>query len=115
MIKSAVAARPDSGEILDSPAWAYFRRGKYTDALQPMEQASLLMPVDPVVTDHLGDVYWMAGRTREAEYQWRRALSYKPIEKDATRIQQKLEQGLDAVLTAEGVAPVKPAEPANDN
>ena len=110
MIKRAVLARPDNGAILDSLAWAYFRLGRYEDALIPMEKASLLMAVDPVVTDHLGDVYWAVGRTREAEYQWRRALSYEPTEADATRIRLKLEKGLDAVREAEGAKPIVPAD-----
>lgn len=106
MIKRAVAARPNSGYIVDSLAWAYYRLGKYPEALAPMEKASLLEPVDPIVTDHLGDVYWANGRTREAEFQWRRALSFNPTEKDATRIRKKLELGLDAVLAAEGAPPL---------
>lgn len=115
MIKRAVAARPDSGAILDSLAWAYFRLGRYAEALKPMEQASLLEPVDPVVTDHLGDVYWSVGRTREAQFQWRRALSYKPLETDAVRIRKKLDQGLDAVRAAEGAKPIKPLDTATGN
>ena len=115
MIQRAVAARPDNGAILDSLAWAYFRLGRYSDALAPMEQASLLMAVDPTVTDHLGDVYWAVGRKREAEYQWHRALSFAPEEKDAIRIRKKLELGLDAVLAAEGQAPIKPADVQNGN
>ena len=50
------------------------------------------------------------GRTREAEYQWRRALSYEPTEADATRIRLKLEKGLDAVREAEGAKPIVPAD-----
>jgi len=116
MIQRAVAAEPGSGYIIDSLAWAYFRLGRYADALDPMEKASLLEPVDPVVTDHLGDVYWSVGRTREAEFQWSRALSFKPTEKDAARIRAKLEKGLDAVLADEGAAPLKPIDAAaNDN
>ena len=109
MINRAVAQRPDSGFIIDSLAWAYFRLGRYQDALAPMEKASLLEPVDPIVTDHLGDIYWANGRKREAEYQWRRALSYAPTDKDAARIRLKLDQGLDAVLAAEGT-PLTPAK-----
>lgn len=101
MLRRAVAAAPDQGYILDSLAWAYFRLGRYAEAVAPQEKASLLMPVDPVVTDHLGDVYWGVGRKREAEYQWHRALSFKPEEKDAARIRLKLEKGLDAVLSDE--------------
>lgn len=115
MIERAVAGQPDSGYIIDSLAWAYFRLGRYADAVEPMEKASLLEPVDPVVTDHLGDVYWMAGRTREAEFQWHRALSFNPTEADAVRIRAKLEQGLDAVLAAEGVTPKTEDAATNGN
>ena len=93
--------------IIDSLAWAYFRLGRYQDAVEPMEKASLLEPVDPVVTDHLGDVYWKAGRAREAEFQWHRALSFKPAEADAKRIRQKLDIGLDAVMAEEAAHPDK--------
>jgi tetratricopeptide (TPR) repeat protein len=110
MIQRAVAAAPGSGYIIDSLAWAYYRLGRYQDAVEPMERASLLEPVDPIVTDHLGDIYWSVGRTREAEFQWHRALSYGPTDKDATRIRAKLEKGLDAVLAEEGAAPIAPVE-----
>ena len=112
MIKRAVLMRPDNGAILDSLGWAYYRLGRYQDALLPMEQASLRMAVDATVTDHLGDVYWAVGRKREAEYQWRRALSYGPDDKLAARLRLKLEKGLDAVLAAEGAAPLKPVDSA---
>ena len=101
MIEAAVKAAPDQGYIIDSLAWAYYRLGRFADALPPMERASLLEPVDPVVTDHLGDIYWVNGRTLEARFQWRRALSFEPAEADAVRIRLKLEKGLDAVLDQE--------------
>ena len=104
MIETAVRAAPDQGYIIDSLAWAYYRLGRFADALAPMERASLLEPVDPVVTDHLGDVYWVNGRQLEAQFQWRRALSFEPAEKDAERIRAKLEKGLDSVLEQEKAA-----------
>jgi tetratricopeptide (TPR) repeat protein len=116
MIKQAVAAEPNSGYIVDSLAWALFRTAKYEDALAPMEKASLLEPVDPIVTDHLGDVYWMVGRVREAEFQWRRALSLNPTEKDAARIRDKLDIGLNAVMDKEASAAKTPQDaPKIDN
>ncbi|MDO9527021.1 MAG: tetratricopeptide repeat protein [Gemmobacter sp.] len=106
MVERAVAQRPQDGYIIDSLAWGYFLLGRFDDAVEPMERASLLMPLDPIVTDHLGDVYWAVGRVREAEFQWHRALSFEPEEKDATRIRRKLEVGLDAVLAEEGAKPL---------
>lgn len=105
MIQRAVAASPDSGYIVDSLAWAYYRLGRYQDAVAPQEKASRLMPVDPIVTDHLGDIYWQVGRKREAQFQWRRALSFDPDDKEKPRIQRKIEVGLDQVLQEEKAAP----------
>jgi tetratricopeptide (TPR) repeat protein len=113
MIQQAVRAEPEAGYIIDSLAWAYFRLGRYEEALAPMEKASVLEPVDAVVTDHLGDVYWMVGRKREAEFQWHRALSFGPEEKDAVRIRRKLDLGLEAVLKEELAAPLVPAGDGN--
>lgn len=114
MIERAVAARPDSGFIVDSLGWVLFRLGRYSEAVMHMETAVQLMPIDPVVNDHLGDVYWSVGRTREAEFQWSRALSFvDPTdadgEADPDRIRRKLEIGLDAVLAEEGADPLKVA------
>jgi Flp pilus assembly protein TadD len=102
MIERAVAARPDSGFIVDSLAWVYYRLGRFDEAVEPMERAAELLPTDPIINDHLGDVYWMVGREREARFQWERALSLDPAEEDADRIRLKLDIGLDAVLEAEG-------------
>jgi tetratricopeptide (TPR) repeat protein len=115
MIERAVAAQPDSGFIIDSLAWAYYRLGRYQDAVEPMERASLLEPVDPIVTDHLGDIYWAVGRQLEARFQWRRALSFEPEEKEAIRIRRKLEVGLDVVLKEEGAPALTPANAADAN
>ncbi len=114
MIQRAVAARPDSGYIVDSLGWVLYRLGRYEEAVEHMEKAVELMPVDPVVTDHLGDVYWAVGRQREAEFQWKRALSFidpedTDGEADPDRIRRKLEVGLDQVLVEEGAPPLKVA------
>jgi tetratricopeptide (TPR) repeat protein len=114
MIERAVAARPDSGYIVDSLGWVLYRLGRYDDAVSHMEKAVELMPVDPVVNDHLGDVFWAVGRMLEAEFQWKRALSFidpddTDGEADPDRIRRKLEVGLDAVLAEEGAPPLKVA------
>ncbi len=113
MIERAVAARPDSGYIMDSLGWVLFRLGRFEDAVAHMERAAELMPVDPVVNDHLGDVYWAVGRRLEAEFQWRRALSFvdeeTAEEAKPDRIRRKLEVGLDAVLQEEGAPPLEVA------
>jgi tetratricopeptide (TPR) repeat protein len=111
MIERAVAASPDSGYIVDSLGWVYYRLGRYDEAVVQMERAVELEAVDPVVNDHLGDVYWAVGRHREAQFQWKRALSFidygqTDTEAEPDRIRRKLEVGLDVVLSEEGAPPL---------
>lgn len=112
MIERAVAARPDSGYIVDSLGWVLYRLGRYEEAVAPMQKAGELMPVDPVVNDHLGDVFWAVGRKLEAKFQWKRALSFidpddTDGEADPDRIRRKIEIGLDQVLSEDGDDPLK--------
>ncbi|MGB0439246.1 MAG: tetratricopeptide repeat protein, partial [Paracoccaceae bacterium] len=110
----AVSVSPSSGYIIDSLGWVLYRLGHYEDALPHMIRAAELMPIDPVVSDHLGDVLWANGRLREARFQWNRALSFvghgtAAEEVDADRIRRKLAIGLDAVLAEDGEPPLIPA------
>jgi tetratricopeptide (TPR) repeat protein len=95
-----------------------YRLGRYDEAVGNMERAAELMPIDPVVNDHLGDVYWAVGRKLEAQFQWKRALSFIDYENvsdeaDPDRIRRKLEVGLDQVLVEEGAPPLSVANDVN--
>jgi len=107
MIRKAVALRPDDGHIVDSLGWAYYRMGRYEDAVTELERAIELMPQDPVVNDHLGDAYWKVGRRLEAGFQWAHARDMKPDPEDLEKIVKKIDKGLDAV---DQPAPVRKAE-----
>ncbi len=107
MIRTAVDLRPNDGYIIDSLGWAYYRLGRYPEAVEQLERAILLTPADPTINDHLGDAYWRVGRTREARFQWNRALvgEPKPAEDVVATIKRKLADGLDAVSPQTGEAP----------
>ncbi|WAJ29788.1 tetratricopeptide repeat protein [Antarcticirhabdus aurantiaca] len=109
MIRKAVELRPNDGYIIDSLGWAYYRLGRYPEAVEELERAVLITPADPTINDHLGDAYWRVGRQREARFQWDRALKGDPApaEDVALKIRQKLSNGLDAVAAAD--APPPPA------
>jgi tetratricopeptide (TPR) repeat protein len=114
MIQKAVDLRPSDGYIVDSLGWAYYKLGRYDDAVREMERAVSLKPEDPVLNDHLGDVYWRVGRRLEATYQWRTARDLKPDPDVLATIQQKLLKGLPPVEkdTAQEVQKPKPPAPA---
>ena len=90
MVQRAVSAEPESGAMVDSLGWAYYRLGDYKSAVDRLQEAVTLDPSIPEVNDHLGDAYWRVGRKTEAVFQWRRALSLDPDAKLKTRDQQKL-------------------------
>lgn len=100
MLKTAIEARPNDAHIIDSYGWALFKLGRYDEAVSYLERANVLMPYDPTVNDHLGDVYWKVGRLTESRYQWQRALDYDPEPGDQALIERKLRYGLDALDSA---------------
>ncbi|MCB1429916.1 MAG: tetratricopeptide repeat protein [Nitratireductor sp.] len=105
LIRKAVELKPRSGFIVDSLGWAYYKLGKYDEAVKELERAVELMPQDSVVNDHLGDAYWKVGRKLEATFQWNHALVGKPEPEEEKKIRLKLEKGLvettDAGSTAQ--------------
>jgi tetratricopeptide (TPR) repeat protein len=113
MIQKAVDLRPSDGYIVDSLGWAYFRMGKFDDAVREMERAVSLKPEDPVLNDHLGDAYWRVGRKLEATFQWNQARDLKPDPDVLAALQQKLLKGLPPIEsnTAQETPKAKP-EPA---
>ena len=90
MIQRAVELRPEEGAYIDSLGWVQLRQGDGPGALKSLERAVELEADDPVVNGHLGDALAAVGRLREAEFQWRRALTLKPDPADARRIEAKL-------------------------
>jgi len=104
MVQRAVAANPQSGEMIDSLGWAYYRLGDYKNAVENLEQAINLEPAIPEVNDHLGDAYWRVGRKTEAQFQWRRVLSLNPEDKLRAKAEAKLASplGPDAAAPPQG-------------
>ncbi len=94
LVQKAVAARPQSGAMQDSLAWAHYRLGDYAKAVELLELAVGLSPADPEINDHLGDAYWRVGRRDEAGFQWNRVLSLDPDAEIKARVEQKLREGL---------------------
>ena len=97
MIRRAVDLRPSDGYIVDSLGWAYYRLGRYEDAVRELERAVGLMPNDPILNDHLGDAYWRVGRKLEASFQWNHAKAMDPEPQLLADVEKKLVEGLPPV------------------
>jgi Flp pilus assembly protein TadD len=98
MIEKAVEQAPNDGYIVDSLGWAFYRLGRFDEAVQALEKAVRLRPNDPEINDHLGDAYWRADRRLEARFQW--SIAAYVDEEDGSvkaRAQAKLARGLEPV------------------
>ncbi len=112
LIKKAVELKPEDGYYIDSLGWAYFRLGRFDEAVEQLERAVELKAEDPTINDHLGDAYWRAGRKLEAQFQWSTALVSKPEPEEIPKLQAKMKDGLppDPKAPAPAAAVVKPVD-----
>ncbi len=93
MLTDAYNANPDSHYILDSLAWAYFKKKDYIKAAELMEEVIDMVPGEAISLDHLGDIYFAMNRKREAIFFWRQAKDLaKPEDKITDNIEKKLRE-----------------------
>ncbi|MEO6964266.1 MAG: hypothetical protein ABI076_00035, partial [Acidobacteriaceae bacterium] len=52
-----------------------YKMGQYALAEQTLEKAIIMMPKDPTVRDHLGEVYASTGHLQKAIAQWESSLT----------------------------------------
>ena len=92
MLKAAYAANPESSYIIDSLAWAYFKKNNYNEAAKLMEKVIDIAPGEAISLDHLGDIYYAMNRKREAIHFWQQALELAEPEDEITEdVQSKLD------------------------
>ena len=111
LIRKAVELRPSDGYIVDSLGWAYYRLGRYEEAVADLERAVGLMPDDPILNDHLGDAYWRVGRKLEAGFQWAHARDLNPEPDLLAEVLKKLSDGLPPVKDHASSDAAEPNEP----
>jgi len=75
LIRAAVAADPDNGAYLDSLGWVLFRLGRLEEAQRLLERALQLTGGDPVIHEHLGDVFAALRQAERAREQYQLSLA----------------------------------------
>jgi len=95
MLKEAYAKRSNDPYIIDSIGWAYYLVKDYEKAENFIKQAVELMPEDPTVNDHYGDILWKLDRKIQARYFWENVLNLEETEDKLKKvIKGKLIDGL---------------------
>jgi len=88
LIERALAISPDNGAYLDSYAWVHYKMGNYNVALDELKKAIALIHSDPVVFEHMGDVYKALGDETTAEQYYQRARETESAGPDSEEIKQ---------------------------
>ncbi len=78
LTQRAVTLKPDNGSYVDSLGWALFKVGRVAEALREIKRAAELVNDDPVIFEHLGEIYLTQDHHEEAQAAWRRSLTLDP-------------------------------------
>jgi len=94
MLERAYSEKENDPYITDSVGWGYYLIGDYQSAEKYLRRAVELMPEDPIVNDHYGDVLWQLNRKIQANYFWKNVLKFEDTEEKMKKdIQNKLLNG----------------------
>ena len=74
MLEKAYSSKSNDPYIIDSIGWAYYLIKDYLKAEKLLKRAVELMPEDPIVNDHYGDILWKLDLKIQARYFWGNVL-----------------------------------------
>ena len=95
MLEKANKIKSNDPYIIDSLGWALFKLKRYEESKEYLRLAVRLLPADPIVNDHYGDVLWKNGNVIQARYYWNYVLNLEKAEKDLKdEVEKKLIEGL---------------------
>lgn len=94
LLNKALELAPTDAAILDSLGWAYFKNKQPKKAAQYIRKAYNLDASDPIITEHMGDIYAEQGNTAQAREFWQRAADMLRGDAESLkRINKKLNKG----------------------
>ncbi len=74
LTQRAVALKPHNGYYVDSLAWALYKMGRIEEALKTIQRAVSLVSDDPVIYEHLGEIFLMREEREKAREAWLHSL-----------------------------------------
>lgn len=78
LTKRAVALKPENGYYVDSLGWALFKMGRIQEALQEIQRAAELVKDDPVIFEHMGEIYLRQNNREKARQAWIQSMELDP-------------------------------------
>ena len=97
LLELAYNKKKNDPYIIDSIGWGYYLIGNYQKAETYLIKAVQLMPDDPIVNDHYGDILWKLNRKLQAKYFWRNTIKLDDVdEKLIKKISIKLLKGINS-------------------
>ena len=95
MLEKAYSSKSNDPYIIDSIGWAYYLIDDYLKAEEFLKRAVELMPDDPIVNDHYGDILWKLNRKIQARYFWGNVLKMEDADTEMIeKINAKIIKGL---------------------
>jgi pentatricopeptide repeat protein len=91
-VQKALAIDPNNGAYLDSLGWAFFKLNDMENAEKYLLEAGKMVRNDPIIDEHLGDLYFETGDLQKAKHFWMKSLSIATEPEDIQKIRQKLEK-----------------------
>ena len=80
MLERAYSYKNNDPYIIDSIGWGYYLIDDFLKAEKFLKRAVELMPNDPIVNDHYGDILWKLNRKIQARYFWNNVLEMDDAE-----------------------------------
>jgi len=98
MLQRAYKQKTNDPFIIDSVGWGYYLVNDLIKAEKFLRRAIELLPNDPIVNDHYGDILWKMDRKIQARYYWKSVLKFEDTEeKMKENIKFKLLKGLKII------------------
>ena len=95
MLENAYKIENNNPYIIDSIGWAYYLIENFEKAEIFLKKAVELMPEDPIVNDHYGDILWKLNKKIQARYFWSSVMKMENTEQELIdKITNKLIYGL---------------------
>ncbi len=91
MARQAIAIDPSNGAYYDTLGWVLFKKGMNAESLMALQKAENFLQ-DPIIYDHMGDVYCAVSEFALARKYWKKSLELNPKQAHILKKLGSLEQ-----------------------